>query len=78
MARTPGEHEPIKSISKEEREARKAFRQADATTAMNEHDTAQKAFAENRERLKAERLLREASAPSATKPKPKIKLRGKP
>ncbi|WP_092509952.1 hypothetical protein [Afipia sp. GAS231] len=75
MAKTPGKHEPIKSISKEEREARKAFRQADATTAMNEHDTAQNAFAKNHERLKAERLVREAAAPpaAATKPKPKRK-----
>jgi hypothetical protein len=48
MAKTPGEHEPIKSISKEKREVRKAFRQADATTAMNEHDTAQNAFAKSR------------------------------
>lgn len=72
MAKTPGEHEPIRSITKEEREARKAFRQADATTAMTEHDVAQKAFADNRERLKAERLAREsAGATAATKPKTK-------
>jgi hypothetical protein len=60
MAKTPGEHEPIKPISKEEREARKAFRQVEAETAVTEHQAAQKAFGENRERLKAERLAREA------------------
>jgi hypothetical protein len=73
MVKTPGEHESIKSISKEQREARKAFRQADATTAMNEHDAAQTAFAKNHERLKAERLVREAAAPPAAATKPKSK-----
>jgi len=75
MAKTPGEHEPIKPISKEEREARKAFRQLDGKAAMTEHETAEKAFADNRERLKAERLAREASAAPdpATKPKKKKK-----
>jgi hypothetical protein len=74
MAKVPGEVEPPKPISKAEREARKAFRQLDATTAMTEHDTAQKAFSDNRERLKTERLAREASAPvGATKPKSKKK-----
>jgi hypothetical protein len=36
------------------------FRQADAAKAMTEHERAQKAFNENRERLKALRLAREA------------------
>jgi hypothetical protein len=63
-----------KPITRAEREARKAFRQLDATTAMTEHDIAQKAFSDNRERLKTERLAREASAPvDATKPKSKKK-----
>jgi hypothetical protein len=35
-------------------EARKAFRQVDAEKAMTEHEIAQKAFSDNRERLKAE------------------------
>jgi hypothetical protein len=43
-----------------EREARKVFRQAEAKVAMSDHERAQKAFHENRERLKAERLAREA------------------
>ena len=44
-----------------EREARKAFRQVEAAKAMTDHERAQKAFNENRERLKAERLAREAA-----------------
>jgi hypothetical protein len=48
-----------KVITPAEREARKAFKEADAAKAMTEHDRAQKAFHENRERLKALRLARE-------------------
>jgi hypothetical protein len=44
-----------------EREARKVFRQAEAENAMTEYDKAQQAFHKNRERLKAERLAREAA-----------------
>ena len=75
MAKIPGEFEPIKPLSREQREARKAFRHEDAKAAMTEQETAEKAFFNNRERLKAERLAREASAApaSATKPKPKKK-----
>jgi hypothetical protein len=41
---------------------------------MTEHEIAQKAFSNNRERLKAERLAREASgAIPETKTKPKAK-----
>jgi hypothetical protein len=40
---------------------------------MSEHDIAQKAFSKNRERLKAERLPREAETPPPTKAKPKAK-----
>jgi hypothetical protein len=40
--------------------ARNAERRADAEQAMREHEAAQKAFHENRKRLKAERLAREA------------------
>ena len=61
MTKTPGEFQPTKPITKEEREARKAFRQVDAEKALTEHDIAQKAFHANRERLKAERLAREAA-----------------
>jgi hypothetical protein len=72
----PGEIEPPKQISKAEREARKAFRQVDAATAMSEHEIAQAAFSRNRERLKAERLAREAAAPPPAKPKPRAKRKG--
>jgi hypothetical protein len=49
------------------RDARKAFRQVDAEKAMTEHERAQKAFSNNRERLKAERLAREAAELRAKK-----------
>ncbi len=48
-----------KVVTPAEREARKLFREADAAKAMTEHERAQKAFHENRERLKALRLARE-------------------
>lgn len=53
--------EMTKAPTKAQREAQKAFRQVAANKAMTEHETAQKAFSDNRERLKAERLVREAS-----------------
>jgi hypothetical protein len=58
---TPGEVAPTKPMTSAEREARRAFRQVDAVKAMTEHEIAQKAFSNNRERLKAERLAREAA-----------------
>jgi hypothetical protein len=73
MTKAPGEIEPPKQITRAEREARKAFRQVDAATAMSEHEIAQAAFSKNRERLKAERLAREAVAPPPTKPKSRAK-----
>ena len=45
-----------------EREARKAFKQADVKVAMAEYERTQKAFHTNHERLKAERLARDAEA----------------
>jgi hypothetical protein len=48
----------------EERKARDAQRRADAEQAMREHGAAQRAFYQNRERLRAERLAREASGNS--------------
>jgi hypothetical protein len=71
MAETPGEHEPIRPISKEERGARKAFRQIEADKAMTDHEIAKQAFATNYERLRAERISREATMPPAVKVKPK-------
>ena len=62
MTKTPGEFQnQPKPITKAEREARKAFRDIDARKALTEHEVAQRAFSANRERLKAERLAREAS-----------------
>jgi hypothetical protein len=54
-----------KTVSHDELEARKVFRKLEANKAITEHDAAQKAFNENRERLKAERLAREASGQKA-------------
>ena len=71
MTKRPGEIEPPKQITRAEREARKAFRQVDAATAMSE--IAQAAFSKNRERLRAERLAREATATPPTKAKPRAK-----
>ena len=73
MTKMPGEVEPPKPITKEEREARKAFRQVDAKQAMTEHGIAQKAFSANRERLKSERLARVAAGPPVTAKKAKTK-----
>ena len=67
MTKTLGEVGPPKPITKAERDARKAFRQVDAEKAMTEHEIAQKAFIANRERLKAERLAREAAEQKAKK-----------
>jgi hypothetical protein len=41
---------------------RKTLRSREAREAISDHERAQKAFAENRERLKAERLARGAKA----------------
>ena len=54
-----------KVMTPAEREARKVFKEADAAKAMTEHERTQKAFHENRERLKALRLAREAGVPKA-------------
>jgi hypothetical protein len=73
MTKAPDEFEPPKPITKAERDARKAFRKADAEKAITEHEIEQKAFSANRERLKAERLAREAAGPSVAAKKTKIK-----
>lgn len=51
-----------KPLTPEQRQARDATRRIEAEKAMRDHEAAQKAFYENRERLKAERLAREAAA----------------
>jgi hypothetical protein len=53
-----------------EREARKAFRTEDTKQAMTDYAKAEKAFHENRERLKAERLARESKMPIEPSRKP--------
>jgi len=63
----------LKSGTKAERDAHKAFRKVDAEQAMTEHEIAQKAFHANRERLKAERLTREAAGTPAAAKKAKTK-----
>jgi hypothetical protein len=54
-----------KVITPAEREARKLFREVDASKAMTEQERTQKAFHENRERLKALRIAREAGETKA-------------
>jgi hypothetical protein len=73
MTKKPGEFESPKPITKAGRDARKAFRQVDAGKAMTEHEIAQKAFSANRERLKAERLMREATGTPVSAKKAKTK-----
>ena len=73
MTKTPGEFEAPKPITKAVRAARKAFRQVDDGKAMTEHEIAQKAFSANRERLKAERLKREATETPVAAKKAKTK-----
>jgi hypothetical protein len=54
-------HEP-KRPTQAEREARKVFAAQKAEKALSDYEASQRAFHENRERLKAERLAREAGA----------------
>ncbi|QHO75987.1 hypothetical protein ACH79_28635 [Bradyrhizobium sp. CCBAU 051011] len=51
-----------RTLTPAEREARKVFVEREAVKALNEYEAAQKALHANRERLKAERLAREAAA----------------
>jgi hypothetical protein len=75
MNKTPGEVQPPEPMTKAQREAGKAFRKVEAKQAMTDHDVAQKAFAKNHARLKAERLAREAIAPPVTKTEVKRRAR---
>jgi hypothetical protein len=54
-----------KVLTPAEREARKLFREVDAAKAVTEYERQQKAFQENRERLKALRLARETEQAKA-------------
>ncbi|MEY9480980.1 hypothetical protein [Bradyrhizobium ottawaense] len=51
-----------KPLTPEQRQARDAARRIEAEKAMRDHEEAQKAFYANKERLRAERLAREAAA----------------
>jgi hypothetical protein len=64
MSKKPGEFEPRMPLSKEEKQARKERREAAARVAMAENANAAEAFARNRDRLRAERLAREAGEPT--------------
>jgi hypothetical protein len=57
-------HTPRPPLTSEQRKARDAERRVAAEQAMREHVEKQKRFYENRERLKAERLTREARTAS--------------
>src|SRR6476620_3880053 len=72
-----GEEQLPKRISKEVREARKALREGDAKSVMTEHTNTAKAFDKNRERLRAERLAREAAAPPPAAKRKKAGLKAK-
>ena len=54
-----------KVMTPAERAARKLFRETKVSKTMTEHERAQSALHENRERLKALRLAREAAAAKA-------------
>lgn len=51
-----------KPLTGAEREAQKAFKDVDAVKMLSERQMQERAFFENRDRLKAERLAREAKA----------------
>jgi len=50
----------LKDLTPEERRLREVQRRSDAELAMKEHQEARRAFFENRDRLRALRLAREA------------------
>jgi DNA-directed RNA polymerase alpha subunit len=72
MTKRPGEFEPREPLTKAEREARKVFRQVEATKAMTEHEQAGRAFNENRERLRTERRARETVKELVFSPTPEL------
>ena len=60
------------AAARAEKEAQKAFRKQDAAQALSEHAKSQKAFFENRDRLRTERLAREAAVEPAQHPTPEL------
>ena len=51
----------LKDLTPEERRLREMQRRSDAELAIKEHEESRRAFFENRDRLRAERLAREAA-----------------
>jgi DNA-directed RNA polymerase alpha subunit len=72
MTKTQGNFEQPKPVTEAVSEARNAFRQEDVKAAMTEHETAEEAFSNNRERLRAERLAREAIEGPMLYPAPEL------
>jgi hypothetical protein len=65
--KAPDKFERRKPLSKEQKQARKERREAAARVATAANAKAAEEFARNRERLKAERLAREAGATQTPK-----------
>ena len=72
MTKTLDIFEQPKPVTKAQREARMAFRQEDAKAALTEHETAEQAFSDNRERLRSERLTREEEEGPMLHPVPEL------
>jgi hypothetical protein len=64
VSKEPGDRSPFKPLSNAQREAHAAFRPSKADPVVSEHKAEQNAFNNNRERLKTERLAREAVLPA--------------
>ena len=62
LASAPADLIEPKTLTRAEREARKVFAAQEAEKALSDYEVAQRALHANRERLKAERLAREAAA----------------
>ena len=62
LASAPADLIEPKTLTRAEREARKAFAAQEAEKALSDYEKAQRVFHANREGLKAERLAREAAA----------------
>ena len=60
------------AAARAEREALKAFRKLDAIQALTEHERSERAFGENRERLRTERIARETAAGPMLAPTPEL------
>lgn len=60
------------AAARAEREALKEFRKQDAIQALTEHERSERAFGENRERLRTERIARETAAGPMLAPTPEL------